>query len=43
MTEFKVWWQNVPKSQKPIWVILCYALILAGSIDVGRALYDVLH
>ncbi|WP_293914840.1 hypothetical protein [Deinococcus sp.] len=43
MKDFEVWWQNVPENQKPIWMVLCYAVILALGIDLGRTLYSVLH
>jgi len=43
MTKFKDWWQSTPKSQKPIWTVLCYTLILAAGIDIGRTLYHLIH
>jgi hypothetical protein len=43
MKDFQAWWRNVPPQQKPIWTILCYVVLFAVSIDLGRTLYGVFH
>ncbi|WP_272952894.1 hypothetical protein [Deinococcus alpinitundrae] len=43
MTKFTDWWQNIPKSQKLVWTVLCLTFIFFAGMDIGRALHQAIH